>query len=193
MLDAGPGHRAGRAGIPPRRDHARRQVANPTFLDSLYTYAWFVTFGLSFVLYLASSRRVRISGCGSHPRSDRGASPCTPSTAARSSSRQTPRVKLGAIALATLREYAPDAATLAAALGLRARSRGTDLPADRGQARARAGRGLPHRLRGRLRQPLRRGGRRRRADRRGATSSRPEAPARCRRASASASRRSAAR
>src|SRR6266850_5793871 len=28
------------------------QVANPTFLDSLYTYAWFVTFGLSFVLYL---------------------------------------------------------------------------------------------------------------------------------------------
>jgi NCS1 family nucleobase:cation symporter-1 len=28
-------------------------VANPTFLDSLYTYAWFVTFGLSFVLYLA--------------------------------------------------------------------------------------------------------------------------------------------
>jgi cytosine/uracil/thiamine/allantoin permease len=36
------------------------QVANPTFFDSLYTYAWFVTFGLSFVLYLASSRRVRI-------------------------------------------------------------------------------------------------------------------------------------
>ena len=33
------------------------QVANPTFLDSLYTYAWFVTFGLSFVLYLAFSRR----------------------------------------------------------------------------------------------------------------------------------------
>jgi nucleobase:cation symporter-1, NCS1 family len=28
------------------------QVPNPTFLDSLYTYAWFVTFGLSFVLYL---------------------------------------------------------------------------------------------------------------------------------------------
>ena len=28
------------------------QVANPTFFDSLYTYAWFVTFGLSFVLYL---------------------------------------------------------------------------------------------------------------------------------------------
>src|SRR3954465_7481200 len=31
------------------------QVANPTFLDALYTYAWFVTFGLSFVLYLAFS------------------------------------------------------------------------------------------------------------------------------------------
>ena len=36
------------------------QVANPTLFDSLYTYAWFVTFGLSFVLYLASSRRTRI-------------------------------------------------------------------------------------------------------------------------------------
>jgi len=33
------------------------QVANPTILDSLYTYAWFVTFGLSFALYLAFSRR----------------------------------------------------------------------------------------------------------------------------------------
>jgi NCS1 family nucleobase:cation symporter-1 len=33
------------------------QVANPTFLDSLYTYAWFVTFGLSFVLYLLLARR----------------------------------------------------------------------------------------------------------------------------------------
>jgi NCS1 family nucleobase:cation symporter-1 len=28
------------------------QVPNPTFLDGLYTYAWFVTFGLSFVIYL---------------------------------------------------------------------------------------------------------------------------------------------
>jgi len=36
------------------------QVASPTLFDSLYTYAWFVTFGLSFVLYLASSRRSRI-------------------------------------------------------------------------------------------------------------------------------------
>jgi NCS1 family nucleobase:cation symporter-1 len=32
------------------------RVANPTFLDSLYTYAWFLTFGLSFALYLALSR-----------------------------------------------------------------------------------------------------------------------------------------
>jgi nucleobase:cation symporter-1, NCS1 family len=32
-------------------------VANPTLLDSLYTYAWFVTFALSFVLYLMFSRR----------------------------------------------------------------------------------------------------------------------------------------
>ena len=36
------------------------QVANPTLFDSLYTYAWFVTFGLSFVLYLTLSRRARM-------------------------------------------------------------------------------------------------------------------------------------
>jgi NCS1 family nucleobase:cation symporter-1 len=37
------------------------QVPNPTFLDALYTYAWFVTFGLSFALYLlmAGSSRER--------------------------------------------------------------------------------------------------------------------------------------
>jgi NCS1 family nucleobase:cation symporter-1 len=28
-------------------------VANPNFFDSMYTYAWFVTFAISFVLYLA--------------------------------------------------------------------------------------------------------------------------------------------
>jgi NCS1 family nucleobase:cation symporter-1 len=33
------------------------QVANPTFVDSLYTYAWFVTFGLSFGLYLLLAKR----------------------------------------------------------------------------------------------------------------------------------------
>ncbi|HEY3162182.1 MAG TPA: NCS1 family nucleobase:cation symporter-1 [Vicinamibacterales bacterium] len=33
------------------------QVANPTFLDSLYTYAWFVTFGSSFALYLLLAKR----------------------------------------------------------------------------------------------------------------------------------------
>ena len=31
-------------------------VPDPTFLDTLYTYAWFVTFGLSFVIYLALMR-----------------------------------------------------------------------------------------------------------------------------------------
>jgi NCS1 family nucleobase:cation symporter-1 len=31
------------------------QITDPTFLDTLYTYAWFVTFGLSFVLYLLFS------------------------------------------------------------------------------------------------------------------------------------------
>ena len=35
------------------------QVTNPTVLDSLYTYAWFVTFGLSFVLYLIVAKRAQ--------------------------------------------------------------------------------------------------------------------------------------
>ena len=35
------------------------QVSNPTFFDHLYTYAWFVTFALGFVIYyvLTASRR----------------------------------------------------------------------------------------------------------------------------------------
>ena len=33
------------------------RVASPTFFDSLYTYAWFVTFGLSAAIYLALMRR----------------------------------------------------------------------------------------------------------------------------------------
>ena len=32
-------------------------VPNPTFLDSVYTYAWFVTFGISFSIYLILMRR----------------------------------------------------------------------------------------------------------------------------------------
>jgi NCS1 family nucleobase:cation symporter-1 len=35
------------------------QAASPTFLDTLYTYAWFVTFALSFVLYLMVGRPAR--------------------------------------------------------------------------------------------------------------------------------------
>jgi NCS1 family nucleobase:cation symporter-1 len=35
------------------------RIASPNVWDSLYTYAWFVTFGLSFVLYLVLSRRHR--------------------------------------------------------------------------------------------------------------------------------------
>jgi nucleobase:cation symporter-1, NCS1 family len=35
------------------------QIANPTFPDTLYTYAWFITFGLSFCLYLLLARRRR--------------------------------------------------------------------------------------------------------------------------------------
>lgn len=34
-------------------------VANPTFLDHLYQYAWFVTFALSFTIYIALMRRRR--------------------------------------------------------------------------------------------------------------------------------------
>jgi len=33
------------------------QVASPTILDALYTYAWFVTFALSFVIYLLLMKR----------------------------------------------------------------------------------------------------------------------------------------
>ncbi|MEA2464933.1 MAG: nucleobase:cation symporter, family, partial [Acidobacteriota bacterium] len=33
------------------------QVANPNLFDHLYTYAWFVTFALSFLLYLAVMKR----------------------------------------------------------------------------------------------------------------------------------------
>ena len=35
------------------------RVPNPTFFDHLYSYAWFVTFALSFVLYLVLSRGAR--------------------------------------------------------------------------------------------------------------------------------------
>ena len=35
------------------------RVASPTVLDSLYTYAWFVTFAISFVLYSVISRSRR--------------------------------------------------------------------------------------------------------------------------------------
>jgi NCS1 family nucleobase:cation symporter-1 len=40
------------------------QVANPTIWDSLYTYAWFVTFGLSFALYIATFRAALPSDTG---------------------------------------------------------------------------------------------------------------------------------
>ena len=50
-------HPAGRARLPSRRVDARRAGReSDVCFDSLYTYAWFVTFGLSFVLYLALSR-----------------------------------------------------------------------------------------------------------------------------------------
>jgi NCS1 family nucleobase:cation symporter-1 len=33
------------------------QVADPTLFDALYTHAWFVTFGLSFAIYLVLADR----------------------------------------------------------------------------------------------------------------------------------------
>ena len=48
---------AGRARLPARRHDAGRQVADPGVLDTLYTYAWFVTFALSAALYLVLSKR----------------------------------------------------------------------------------------------------------------------------------------
>jgi nucleobase:cation symporter-1, NCS1 family len=35
------------------------QVASPTWLDSIYSYAWFVTFAISFVVYLLLTIRTR--------------------------------------------------------------------------------------------------------------------------------------
>ena len=47
---AGPRDPAGAARLRARGDDARRRRSpNPTFFDALYTYAWFVTFALSFV------------------------------------------------------------------------------------------------------------------------------------------------
>jgi NCS1 family nucleobase:cation symporter-1 len=43
------------------------QVADPGIIDALYTYAWFVTFGLSFVVYLvlmSTTRRPGLVGRG---------------------------------------------------------------------------------------------------------------------------------
>ena len=37
------------------------QVTDPTFLDTLYTYAWFVTFGLGFALHLILARLRRVA------------------------------------------------------------------------------------------------------------------------------------
>ena len=37
------------------------QVAHPGFFDSLYTYAWFVTFALGFVIYYIAMRGKTVS------------------------------------------------------------------------------------------------------------------------------------
>jgi nucleobase:cation symporter-1, NCS1 family len=42
-------------------------VADPTVFDRLYSYAWFVTFGLSFCVYLVLMRGTSRSGAsGAH-------------------------------------------------------------------------------------------------------------------------------
>ena len=104
--------------------------------------------------------------------------------------------KLGALALQAFAEHAPSPGSLAAAVGLEtaegrpaAAFAADDPRARQGQARARAGRGLPHRLRGRLRQPPRRRGGRARARRRRRGRARHARTARCRPSSASASSR----
>jgi NCS1 family nucleobase:cation symporter-1 len=40
-------------------------VANPNFFDSMYTYAWFVTFAISFVTYFVLMQGERESKTGS--------------------------------------------------------------------------------------------------------------------------------
>ena len=45
-------------------------VANPGVLDTLYTYAWFVTFGLSGAIYLLLMRTRRGSGLGARGSGD---------------------------------------------------------------------------------------------------------------------------
>ena len=122
---------------------------------------------------ICSTRRTSLSRARS-PAIPPRASRCTPSTAARTCSQADAAQKLGAVALRALDEHAPDAATLAAALGLDAGAGRAHLPARRRQADARAGRGLPHRLRGRLRQPARRRGGRPRARRRRRGRGRPD-------------------
>jgi cytosine/uracil/thiamine/allantoin permease len=37
------------------------RVAHPDFFDQLYSYAWFVTFGLSFLIYWLLMRRQMIA------------------------------------------------------------------------------------------------------------------------------------
>ena len=77
--------------------------------------------------------------------------------------------KIGALALQSLDQHAPDAGTLAAALGMEeAGSRaGTTARTHRRQADARAGRGLSDRFRGRIRASSRRRRRRALCERRG--------------------------
>ena len=37
------------------------QVADPGLLDTLYTYAWFVTFGIAFLVYLILTKAMPVS------------------------------------------------------------------------------------------------------------------------------------
>ena len=45
------------AGFISAANHSGGQVSDPTFFDTMYTYAWFVTFGLGFVIYYVLMNR----------------------------------------------------------------------------------------------------------------------------------------
>ena len=101
---------------------------------------------------------------------------------------ETP-AKLGELALKALDTYAPDPSTFGEAIGIRGDLAAKVMERVRDKLRREAGRGLPHRLRGRLRQSPRRRGRRSRRQPPPPRSCAATPPARCRRSSASGSSR----
>ena len=129
---------------------------------------------------MRSTRRTSASPNSSRVTRPRG-SRCTPSTAARTCSRPTRRRSSARWRCARCRSMRPTRPRSPRALGLDRRARRARLPARHRQAHARAGRGFPHRFRGRLRQPARPRKRIARRSRGGRGRGRRCATARCRR------------